>query len=410
MNYANEHYVSRPNKTKIEDFVLAYHETLDSIGANGFDSSQTIIPITTNGVLSDGGHRAAACIYHNQLPVVAVYEEPNEFCFDYDFFKSRELDENVLDYMALEYATLHPNCYVAVVFPSAERHIDTIKSMFREHGNVICQKQIAVQSKFFPINTIRQLYSNEAWVADDKKIGLGGKGKAHECFSGGATMHVVLFCSDELATVTSLKNDIRKIVGVGNHSIHINDHHAETVILARLFFNSNSLHNLTYAIPFESRSFLERLALYKKALAADSENFLVHGSSVMDAYGIRESDDLDYVSLHGADLGLEADKISISNEKPEVTGHTAAALIEDPRHYFYYHGLKFASLPLIKRFKQIRGEEKDMKDIRLMLRKESSPLSFAFMAKCRKKLLPKWKKRMLIKRARKKIKSFFKGS
>ena len=100
----------------------------------------------------------------------------------------------------------------------------------------------------------------------------------------------------------------------------------------------------------------------------------------MEAYGIREARDCDYVSLNEVELGLPGLGISLANEKPELANMSIDEAIDDPRNYFYYHGLKFATLQAVMQLKQNREEKKDCRDVRMIQSQVLGGFSFGAAA------------------------------
>ncbi len=350
-------------KISMDDFYASYDTVLESIKHRGFNSTGKTLPVSRDGVLLDGAHRAAACIYYQKQPIADIYAVTKPFSYSYDYFDKRGLDADVLDFMAVEYVLLRPDCYVLLVWPSAEKNMPEIRQMAAKAAQVVCEKKIKITTKQMPINIVQQVYSDEQWLLDKYGSKNGGRRKAARCFVDGKAAYIMLLCASSNQAVSRLKDDIRKLVSIGNHSAHTTEGKTETVRLARLFFNRNSLHHLAYARPYQSAGFWERLSAYKQALPADADNFCIHGSTVMEAYGIREARDCDYVSLNCMELpGLD---ISLANEKPELANMSIGEAIDDPRNYFYYHGLKFATLQAVMQLKQNRGEKKDRRDVRM---------------------------------------------
>ena len=192
LNYGREIY---PPKVGVEEFVRSYDSLLDSIGGGGegriarFDAARSVVPIDENGVLMDGAHRTAACMLFG-IPLTiarinrAASSLPRSFDFSFDFFKTRGLPSNYLDFMSLEYARLSEDSYLAVIFPAASQ-IEQMENALRENCDVVCGKTIKVRGRFAAANIIRQIYPCESWIGN---LSNGFEG-AHEAavyrFAGG---------------------------------------------------------------------------------------------------------------------------------------------------------------------------------------------------------------------------------
>lgn len=354
------------SKTNIDDFYNQYNEVLGSVKYSGFDANNSVVPISSNHILLDGAHRTAACIYHNKPLTANIYAMTKRPKYNYSYFKKLGLDDDVLDSMVLEYVALRNDCFMLLVYPLATKYMLPICQMIGERVQVICEKKIEITNKRMPINIVQQVYSGEDWLFDKYRTKIGGQKKAEYCFSGGKIMHVFLVSAESSELVVDLKHDIRKLVNIEKHSVHSTEIKQDTIRLAKVFFNRNSLHQLTYSQPNQSPQFWERLHTYKNLLPKNADDFCLHGSAVMEVYGIRIAQDFDYVSMDNIELTKPKSDISLSNEKPELADMSVAETLLDPRNYFYYHGLKFASLQVIIKMKQNRDERKDRHDVRMI--------------------------------------------
>lgn len=355
-------------KVGLDDFYSKYNSLLASIKQDGFKADHAV-PVRHDGVVLDGAHRVASCIYyHTPITInpISNNEHKHSCNYSYAYFDSAGLDADTLDFMVLEYITLCTDCHLLLIWPSAQKYLEKIRAMVTENAQLVCEKKIRITNKQMPLNIVQQVYAGEEWLVDKYGMQSGGQSKADLCFKHGNTTHAILLRAKSNNRVVELKENIRKLAGMDKHAAHSTENQQQTFKLASLFFNRNSLHYLHYASPFPSLGFWERLTAYQQALPINSEDFCIHGSSVLEAYGIREACDLDYVSRSDIQLSLSAKDISLSNEKPEWAGMSVEQTIEDPRNYFYYHGMKFASLPVVMNMKQQRGEQKDRHDVRMI--------------------------------------------
>ena len=97
----------------------------------------------------------------------------------------------------------------------------------------------------------------------------------------------------------------------------------------------------------------------------DGDDYCITASSVLSRYGLREGKDLDY--LHrGAQIGGH----------PLVDSHNEYSkgryilsiddILYNPDNHFYFNGIKYVSLRVVKDLKEKRGEPKDKKDLELI--------------------------------------------
>ena len=368
-------------KNSFDAFLSIFHKTLDSIKANGFDRDRSLIPVGRENILLDGSHRIAACILDNRK-VTGVFCDAAAFIYDYAFFKNYTrhvktgLVEKWSDPMALEYCRLKKNTYIVTIFPSAEGEDETVRGILQAHGKIAYEKYVKLEN-YAPTLLIRQMYSGEDWIGGPRNCFDGARQKAELCFTKKGLVRVFVLEANEPQSVNAAKEKIRAVFNIGNHSVHINDTNADTLKLAQIFFNENSIHFLNNARPEYFERFHTLFLYYREWLAGqqmDSSYFCVDGSAVLAAYGLRQARDLDF-------LHFDSEKISTGNPMVESHNHEAHHhvterddIIFSPENHFYYEGVKFVSLKILRAMKEKRNEEKDKKDLSLIddLRKKTS--------------------------------------
>ncbi len=405
MNQGIEFRHGKVEKSGISEFVTNYETLLNSIKKHGFDDTKAV-PITHNRTAMNGAHRIAACLLYNTPLTCQVLDTQERYDSSWGFFQKRGLDPDILDYMALEYCRLKSDCYLAVVYPCASAKIETIQSMLTEAGKIICRKKIPALGMRMAVNTIRHLYPDIFWDGTHKEKFPGTRSKVKNCFTGERSFYVILFEVKNHEDVVPVKENIRDFIGMGKESLHITDDHAETICMAKTFFNANSIHFLAHATPIDSPAFNERFFRYAAAIndRGVSERFAIHGSSVMEVYGVRVANDLDYISASGEALNTNDVGISMSNEKAQYADCSLAELLDDPRLYFYFYGIKFVSLPVLINMKRLRRERKDRRDLGLIRRWHKMNLMYEFiqLAHYWQRFFPRYKRKMV----KRKIKTF----
>lgn len=336
-----------PRKESVADFYTHFHRLLSSM-QSGWDSDKKAIPLYSLNelLIVDGAHRTAAALFYGiDIPLREVERTNWTPNYSAEFFLSKELQEFFVDFMLLEYTTLCSNCYMCIVWPAAALHIQSIPN-----GNTA-------------VNIVRQIYAGESWLGDTTNDFRGGYKKVKNCFVESDYCYVLLLQAESVQQITIAKQNSREQLGMTYSAMHTTDTREQTVRMARMFFNQNSVHFLTHAQPKQSAKLYALIAEYK---GANRDHVAIHGSAVMDAYGIREARDLDYVSTSDHAIKFNNKNISLDNKKACYTNVTLAELIFDPRNYFYFHGVKFVNLSVVKAMKQKRNETKDQVDVQLI--------------------------------------------
>ena len=355
-----------PKKNDIQDFLDHFHALLDSIKHDGWRASEAIpVHPYDHHLISDGAHRTAACLFNNIEPTTRISQNAGWLsCYSYSWFKSHGLRDEILDFMLLEYLQLRSDCFLCIVWPKAANFIEVIRQNLAEHCTIVCRKEFKLSSENVLANIVRQVYFGESWLDRPNNNCRGAHSKASACWDKNAACYVIVLQSDSLDTVRIAKQHARDACGLKISALHITDNHMEALRVGRIFFNANSFSLVNNAIINESPEFANRVVKYCNAGGLD-ESYAIHGSSVMEVFGIRHAHDLDYVSATNTPLKTDK-RISMDNEKATYTGHSLADLTLDPRNYFYYCGAKFVNLDIVRKMKAARNEDKDQIDLKLI--------------------------------------------
>ena len=366
-----------PRKVGLQSYLDSFEQLKKSIDSNHFDWHRSPI-IVHNGNVINGSHRLA-CALHNNLKV-GVREgnaHEGEACSYYHLHSYRNniptgLDRKYSDSMAIEFVRLckpKRNVYVITVYPSAFGKEEQVMNIIKKHGNVVYDKFVNL-NKTGGRNLVRQLYFGEAWLGGRRDRFGGGKQKSDPCFCNDHPTRFILVQANSVNNMVACKQEVRQLFRLGKHSVHINDTYEETVRIANLAFNDNSIFHMN-TMSDECLSYnrfhsqLELLRSMIKDSNVDKEDVCIDSSSVMSAYGIKEGKDLDY--LHHGDVTLKT--------HPDVTSHnnwahhytkSISEIVYNPENFFYYNDLKFANLSVVKDMKIKRNEEKDKAHVQLI--------------------------------------------
>jgi len=369
----NHREYNNPNKQNLEAFVLEFDKILNSIKERGFDDSVSYIPVH-NGSLLNGAHRIAASLLYDKA--VFCKEAPlveGQLDCSYYFFKNRECNEsgglkqNFADAMALQYVKLKKNTFIVTLFPSAFGHDDSVERILKRFGSIVYDKKIRL-SGFGPFNYIRTLYDGEDWLGSWDNMFVGAQIKMKGCFKFPNETRIYLVQTEGKEDLVEAKRLIRQLYNIGKDSVHINDTHEETLRIASAVFNDNSVDFLNKNTPIYLRNFERFFNDYSKWLereSLDKDKFCIDASAVLSSYGLRDCRDLDFLYL-GDFIETNNDDYSCHNHETKYYPMHKDDIIISPANHFYFKGLKFASPSVVRSMKQIRCEEKDLKDIQML--------------------------------------------
>jgi hypothetical protein len=366
---------TEPNSQKktLIDYKEIFKKTFTSIKKEGFNKHISQIPISNDGSITNGSHRLASSIFLNKK----VYTTENferSHNYDYKFFKERGMSINLIELAVLNYIQLSKNNYMAIIWPSADKKIDYLNYFEK----VIFEKKITFNVNGAH-NFVSQVYREHNWVGSFEDGYNGSIVKVSETFKNYSFLHIVFFENDNFDEVIKLKDKLRNIFKIDKSSVHITDNNQETNDLAKLLLNENSIHFLNHAKPNKYGSVYNKLKKFKNILDSEAINLneiILAGSTSLGVYGLREINDIDYLSSNPNLL-----KYGIDNHNSELVhyGKTINELIYNPKHHFYFNGFKFISMESLKKFKLKRDEIKDKLDVLLIEKSNEIDLNFVIL-------------------------------
>ena len=288
---------------------------------------------------------------------------------DFKMFKNLGLSLEYLDASALEMVRNNKNLLLVNIFPSAIGNNSEVENLLTKHSKIRYSKNIDLNSNG-ALNYMFQLYKDEHWAGDFKNNFAGFREKQSLCFNSPGPLRTYLIEVNDLAIAKLIKEEVRLIFGIGNHSIHINDTHEETLRLSRCLFNGNSIHFLNNSVIANYENFAKYLNFYEQFIndnGLNSEDYCITASGVLALYGLREAADLDYI--HGTSQIIEDPKNNVNSHNEyglDLYDKTYDDIIYNPANHFYFGNLKVASLDIIKDLKTKRNESKDKVDVNLI--------------------------------------------
>jgi len=361
----------KPKKEGLSEYITSYKKILEDTKKNRFDYLRSPVYINNRSIMINGSHRTAAGIlYGKKVGIKTAPDNTGEATATYDYFRNKKdfiktgLTNEYTDAMAVEYSKWK-NVYIATVFRPHDQK--KMKDIFRKYGQVAYDKEIKLKNDG-PFFLMTQLYLGEHWLGNLDQAYGGAKDKAIFCFPDtNRKIWAYMIDGTDGSRMRDCKNEIRNIFGIGNHSIHINDTKEESTRLVNILFNDNSIHFLNHARFKKFKKFHGLLDRYRKFVTG-SDHFAVDASSVLSAYGIREGADLDFLAkkTEGNYISTIHSEIRMHNEELKNYTRSLDDLLYNPTNHFWFNGVKFVSLDIIKEMKQKRGEEKDRRDVQLI--------------------------------------------
>lgn len=369
--FSNGSYIEPGNESKntIDKFFDTFDKLIDDIKKNGMDRNVSVIPVGKNNVILDGAHRVAIAAYYGHKVPIIRFEELT-VNYSSQFFKERLLDDKYLDYLVTEYCKINEGVYFACLWPKCNNKElkEAAYNLIAHNFNVVYSKKVSLTNEGI-YNLMIQVYKSHQWIGNVDNGFAGARNKADSCYHENGEVLSIIFESENLNEVLEVKNQIRDLFQLNNHSIHITDNQTETVELAKLLLNSNSIDFLNIGKPYTYPSFVYRLEgiknkIIKAGLSLD--DFVIDSSSTLALYGLRDAEDIDYLSVKEDYLNIKDDFFSNHNKYISFYNVSLENLVYNPENYFIFNDIKFVTLQRLRIFKKNRNEIKDKTDIQLI--------------------------------------------
>ena len=354
-------------------FFDSFDNLIEDMTQNGFNKTH-YIPIGYDNIITNGAHRTTCAYYYGIKPYVKIDKNSRQGKYDYKLFLDRNfhapLDRLYADRMALEYLKINNNMRCMILQPisykiNSKNHkiYEQVRDIIRSYGVLYYEKEINLSGPGCT-NLHKELYRGEGWIGG--MFPETQRAKQHANYID-YPITLVLFELNDPSQNVEMKSKCRELFNVQKSSLHTSDFPFDTFRVSASLLNKNSVHFLNNSIDNLSDSTKKLLVKYFEKINNDREDYCLTSSIVLEMYGIRKVNDIDY--LHYDDHDIKEDNIDCHKGKwLSYYPTTKHDIIYNPEHHFYFNGYKVASLNTIYRMKQIRNEEKDRKDIKLINR------------------------------------------
>lgn len=360
------------DKNSLDKYFKEFCNIIYDMKANGFDSSKSIIPVGKDRELFDGSHRVSAAAYYGKkVSVVRFPDISLQTVYDYRFFTKHLMSVQNMGYMALTYAKHVPGCYMACLWPVADRNkLNYVEQIISDAFRVVYSQDVFLTYQGLR-NFMIQTYATNDWAGtlDDKYRGIDEKVNA--CYKKNRPIRTFLFMADSLDEVVNIKAKIRDVFKIENHSVHITDCDSETQSMTELLYNPNSVFFLNHSDTYKYVMAHKHIYSLRKRIEESNLNparFIIDSSAVMEVCGLRQAKDVDFLT----DYEIGESKILLNSENldehsSQLRYHSISVkdMLYNPQNYFYYDGMKFLTIQRVKEMKVCRNEKKDKRDVRL---------------------------------------------
>ncbi|EGR4362777.1 hypothetical protein PY199_002466 [Vibrio cholerae] len=333
------------NKKSPSDYISIFTDLYDRVEKDGFNFSIGAIPFS-GGTPLDGAHRIAiAYLLNANISIIDIGSSSVDYGVNY--FSHKGASDSLISELVSLLVKYDNNIRTAIIWPAAKIDLKTVVNSFGD--TYLFGKRLSLNENGVN-NLCVSAYKNEPWVGNDKNNWYGAKGKSTYCYAENDTT-IIIFKPSYKGQDLEIKDKIRSLCGGTKHCIHSTDYNKDTFEIVSCTFPVHSEKYLN-AINLKEISKLRKY-LFEKCMA----NHIITGSSFMGVLGIRNSFDVDTISL---------DQKGDHNIYKHMFSKKIESLFSIGACYYEFLDLKFLSLEETLLFKKQRSEKKDIEDIKLI--------------------------------------------
>lgn len=386
--FTKENYFVERKKETVNDFIEEFKKLIDAMKASDFDQRKYVPIVTGNRILLDGQHRIAGAAALEKEIYVKYYPDLEEYGdgFGFDWFVKNGFSTEDMQRILYAYGDCYKECGIFLLFGTQEHNWDYFLAQIKKNCTVVGYVDLDFKHDYVGFeNIIRDMYWDPLWI--NTQIHL----KAKLLKLAPLKIRAVLVSNQNnkekdiyktiRATKLLLRDSVSEELEVLSGAVtHATDNYEEYLWVRELFLSVNTCKNMSRIVLRNYRaSFIEKLDKYRKLLYDNGvrpEDAMIVGSSIMEVFGLRESNDIDFIvnSKGRAVLGKKSRKI---DEDIELCGKDFVViendvvmpddvLISDENLHIQFYGLKFINLEVLKSKKIRDARQKDEEDVKLI--------------------------------------------
>ena len=384
-------------KATVDDYVKSFNILIASMRTAGFDRNYPIPVSTQNGIILDGSHRLACALFFDIHPYVEFIEGRKGNIWDYWWFEQHGFSKRELDLMLRTYIELKPQNVIAIIlWGPVKKYWAEIQSYISAFHKIIAARDFLFDRKMLA-SIVYDIYAFE----DGLKVSDAVRRKVALLQNYTPEIRLILaeveepecvvnngrsVCKQALTLKRNVRHQFGSILPSSLHDsyliIHTSDNSEHLRHITNILLNQNNLIALRGRRHSEYREkFLDWLEEYRRTIVAhgiNSDSCCIVGSSPLEVFSIRDSTDIDFIlkaSLregrfpdNGAHLSKNVDIVHKGYHRSSNRQKLFSddQIIHDIDKHFYFRGLKFATLEIVRDTKSYDARPKDVKDVKLI--------------------------------------------
>lgn len=375
------------NKNCVDDFCNDFENLVIDIKNKGYDINKPV-KIGKNNLPENGAHRISiSALLDQEIPVEIV-----EHGWEWNFNWFCENGFNTYDKQRIlkGFVDIHPEkCAIFVVWNPLFNYIDNVKAVLKKYFNIVGDVDLDFENNYIAFtNMLLEIYEPNISKNGDETV-IREKSKILQ--ANYLNFKVIVVTNQDKNADKSIsdltkacKSEIRNIF---DHilpkecfcTVHSSDGEDECRYLANILLSPNNIkHLLLRNSTIIDSHFLQRIrgiGMYLNKIGINSkEDICIMRSGTMAALGILNDCDLDFTINTKYRKTFGDNAISLDNKDYDILESSTKQsypknipddyLINNAEYHFYFKGVKFANLEIIKDRKKLCLKAKDYTHLR----------------------------------------------
>jgi len=295
------------------------------------------------------------------------------------------VSKTVVDELMREYIFLDNSIYATISGDGSAEIMERVSSVLGGFAEIVCERSVNV-TEAGKRQWVRLQYAHEShW--DEDRMSTYMNHPANGVRISGDSVGIIFFKKkNKFHNIRDLKEEVRDLLNLNSSQkkiqtfphVHFPDTHKEVEWIANAAFNRNSQDWMNRACDVYPKNFSFLINEYKQEmlLRTDQCNFCLDTGAVLALNGIRDTSDIDYISISDSEKPIVNSRMESHNSQYEGHNLSVREIIENPTCHFIYKNIKISTLKEVLAFKEYRAKtyeqspssKKDKKDA-LMIKK-----------------------------------------
>lgn len=375
-------------KEGINDYCKEYENLIHNIKTNGFNADYPVA-ISNDGLISNGAHRISAAAALNTD--VAIVEKNDGHTWDFKWFCDNGFNTEDKQRILKGYVDIKSgNSILFIILNPLFKYEDNIKTVLNKYFDIVGDVELDFENNYIAFtNSLLEIYERN--IAQNNGDESGILAKAKFLLSNRLSYKVIVVTNEDKnkdKSITDLSKDCKEeIRNLFNHilpkeifcTVHSSDGQEESHYLSDILLSQNNIKHLKMRLNYETDGRLVKLLrdlpdyLKNKEINIPSNDICVIGTGVLSALGINKhhDSDIDFIVSHNhrEKFGWGSyhlnDNYEIGVSSKQANGPICDdIIIYNDDYHFWFKGIKFANLEIIKDRKSSKARPKDIFHLR----------------------------------------------